>query len=43
MLSSETEFNKLRKNAYDDARTNYTVDLYCSRVEAFVEMIMKNK
>lgn len=41
MLSSETEFNKLRKNAYDDARTNYTVDLYCSRVEAFVEMIMK--
>ena len=43
MLSSEMEFNKLRKNAYDDARTNYTVDLYCSRVEAFVEMIMKNK
>lgn len=41
MLSSEMEFNKLRKNAYDDARTNYTVDLYCSRVEAFVEMIMK--
>ena len=43
ILSSEKEFNRIRKTAFDDARKNYTVDLYCSRVEAFVNAIVLKK
>ena len=41
ILSSENEFNRIRKNAFDDAHMNYNVELYCSRVEEFINMIVK--
>ena len=43
LLCSKVEYNKVRRGAFDDSRTNYSVELYCSRVEDFVNFIMNNK
>ena len=43
LLCSKGEYNKVRRGAFDDSRANYSVELYCSRVENFVNFIMNNK
>lgn len=40
ILYSEEIFNKIRKQAFEDSRKNYSVDLYCSKVESFINKIM---
>ena len=40
LLSSNVEYNRIRKSAYEDSRSNYSTELYCSRVENFVNKIM---
>lgn len=40
LLSSNVEYNRIRKSAYEYSRSNYSTELYCSRVENFVNKIM---
>lgn len=40
LLKSKIEFNRIREFAYHDSRVNYSVELYCSRVESFINKIL---
>lgn len=42
LLISESHFNKIRKQAYEDANKNFSIELYCKNVERFVESIIGN-
>ena len=41
IMQSEDEFNKVRMGAYKDAITNYSVSLYCTKVESFIKQVVE--
>lgn len=41
MLQSEEHFNMLRKNAYNESREKYSVEVYCNNVECFIRKVME--
>lgn len=43
MLQSDEHFNILRKNAYNESREKYSVEVYCHNVESFVNKIMSRR